>query len=321
MRKRSYSHRKEFIVFAVLYAVGALGAAIMGLLSESFFAYDVVDAPWATALYFVFISMLYITAFVSELFNSRKPFDITANAFIFLGSLAMAITIYFVGGAVLFAAELYSVCLLSFIAVRSAIELRKKEYYSEDMSPDIKPCIAALSVLLFAMVRIMAIKFVDSEYVAWSLIPTAVITVAVALTAYFLLKDFISKTYVKRSVKILKTSLVCLAIFIVSFIYCFTAVATINCVFDGDPTPTQYAVLDKKANTGSTTHVFEIKIKINGETVWIKVPPKEYYELKKGDAVTLDYYGGALGFAYWQYAGRTQQPADDKQQTNSLLLA
>lgn len=292
---------KRYIIFAVLYAVATLGATVIGFFGNSFFAYKVFDTLWADVLYLIFLSMLYVTAFVSEVLDSRKPLDVTANAFIFLGSLLIMLLMYIFGRVFFFVAEIYSMALLAFIATRCALRIRQNGFPDEYSDLDVKPTVAAIALIILAMTNVLRVKFVDNMYVAWSLIPAAVLFVAISVPSYILLKDFWIVSYRSKAKSILKIVCAGFCIFFISFIFSYTTVGTIDCVFDGDPAQKQYTVLDKDVNSGSSVTEFKIKVKIDGKTLWIPVPSTDYYELNKGDEVTINYYDGALGFAYWQY--------------------
>lgn len=75
-------------------------------------------------------------------------------------------------------------------------------------------------------------------------------------------------------------------------------------MFDDAPTPTEYAVLGKKVQTGGRQITkFEVKVEIDENEKWITLPVTDYHELTEGDTVIIDYYDGALGFGFYVYNG------------------
>lgn len=309
--KKQKSDKKSRLFFA-LYLVGFLGACIIGLFGNSFFAYDVFQSVWANVLYLCFLSLLYVTAFVSECFDSRKPKHIILNAFYFLGSLMMALLLFLSGGVFLLLTELYSAVMVGLIALNYVLEARKRQKPKHSFDSDVKPIVSAVSLILFSMVSMLSVEFVDESYIAWSLIPTAVIAVAICAAAAILLKNNLRLIESKIN-RILSVAGIALLIFIVAFFYSFTAVGTINCVFDGEPAPVKAAVLEKKVQSGARTITqFKIKISLNETESWISVPSSAYYNLKIGDSVTINRYQGALGFAYWKYADETNEESNGK---------
>lgn len=294
---------KSFYVIVALYIVGFAGANIIGIFSGSFFAYKLFNSLPAAVFYILFHCLLYVTAFVSELFASRKPRDIATNVFVFLGSMAVAVLMFFFGGIFLFVGELYAAIMLGLIATRFALKMRKQCYPDDDPDVDVKPVLAAISLILFALVRMLRVEFVSNAYAVWALIPAAGIFLVVSLIALILSKDYLRTMFPSKASRALRVLGAGLCIFIFAFIFGFTAVETVNCVFDGEPTPSQFTVLDKNVSGGThTVTQHKVKVSIEGKEFWIPIPASEYFNLDIGDAVTLDYYKGALGFAYWKYS-------------------
>lgn len=126
-RKSKRKKDRSFYIFIALYAVSFFGMVIISLLSGSFFAHEILDSLWAGVLSLLFLSVLYITAFASEVRDSRKPADITINAFVFLGSLLFAVLMLIFGGVLTFAALLYSAFTSILLAVGWALKARKQD--------------------------------------------------------------------------------------------------------------------------------------------------------------------------------------------------
>ncbi len=293
--------RNKKLIFYILYAVGFLGAGIIGFFSNSFFAYDKFNSPWANALYIVFLSMLFVTAFVQEVVSSRIVKDIIVNFAVFIGGLIFILLFYFLGGIFVLLSLIYSGILFAVIGIRFALKLRTN--YEE--KPDFKRILAVGSLFIFSMYALMVIEFVSDIFLAWALIPAAIIFAIVIAVTYFLLKNVWGSIYPTKAKSVGNAICVCFIIFLLCFAFCASAIGISNCLFDGDPVQTEYTVIDKKVTSGSksvTTH--EVKIVIDGEERWIPVSAAEYFELKEGDTVIIDYYSGAFNFAYYSYNGK-----------------
>lgn len=293
--------RNKNYIFYILYAIGLLGAGIIGFFGNSFFAYDKFNSKWADILYILFIALLFVTAFVQELFTARSVADIVVNAFVFIGGLLFILLFYFLGGVVIFLTIVYSAIMLALIGCRYALALRR----DQAAKPDFKRILGVGSLFLFSMMALMSIEFVDGMLWAWALIPAFVIFLIACAVTYLLLKPVWHKIYPtkRRSVGNAVCIILCWLLF--SYIFSSFALGIANCVFDGDPVRTEYTVIEKAVSSGSrspATH--KVKVIIDGEEVWIPVSVTDYFEIEEGDAVLIDYYGGAFKFAYYSYYGK-----------------
>ncbi len=307
MKKRIRKTTRFFNVFTILYLIGFLGAGLIGLFANSFFAHTAFQSLWAKILYLLFISLLFLTAFAQEIKESRKKVDIIVNAMIFLGGLSLFILFQCVGGIFFLLGVLYSAVMLCVIVVRGALAVRFRFQSETDIetAPDTKQLIAVFSLLILGMVSLLSVKFVNDRLFAWALIPTSVLLVAALVTAFFLFRNTgvapISKL---RRLSYSLALIVC--VFIVSYMYSWVATGIANCVFDDDPpTPTVCVVNKKKIQSGARTVTqFLIEVTLDGKKKWIEIPTEEYYALTEGDTVVINYYRGALRFAYYAYAGK-----------------
>ncbi len=287
-------------IFYIIYLLEALGAGILGLLSNSFFAYDIVHHPWAHILYLLCISALYITAYVQELLVKRKPSDILINSFIFLGSLLFFFLFYFLNVYFTLVAIAYSAIMMCFITVRCVLTMRLTQSIPGDTDIDVKPFLAIFAIMLFAMMEMISyINYVSEIFMAWALIPATIITVILGGIAVFLLRDM----FYSKLIRIGKSLLVALIVFFIVYVYCNTTIGIANFAFDHSaPTPIVCTVLDKNISSGARTPItHELKVKINNKDMWIDVSTTEYYAISEGDAITIQYYSGAFGFAYVIY--------------------
>lgn len=293
--------KKLKYIFYALYAVGFLGAAIIGFFSKSYFAYDKFNSPWADALYVAFISMLYVTAFAHEVYNSRKIKDVIVNFAVFIGGFVMLLTFYFFGGVAVFLTIVYAAIMLSVIGCRYAFVLRGDPH----AKPDMKRILAVAALFLFSMFALLSVEFVDGMVWAWALIPAFVIFAATCAVAYFLLKKPWKEIYPTEGKAVGNAVCVVLIFLMFSYIFCAFALGIANCVFDGEPVRKEYSVLDKRIYSGSRSPTtYKVKVTIDGEEKWIPISVTDYYEIEEGDFVLIDYYSGAFNMPYYYYYGK-----------------
>ena len=298
VRKKSRIH----YIFYIIYAVAVVGAAILGFLGNTFFAYDIANQLWSHILYSLFISAFYIAAYVQELLAKRKTCDIVFNSFVFLGSLFCFYLFYFLNIYFTLIAIAHSAVLGCILFARFVLRIRATQSIPNDSDLDIKPFIAIFAIMLFVMVRALySINYVSEIYMAWALIPTAIITVILGGIAVFLLWDL----YRAMFIPIGKSILIALIGFLIVLAYCETTISIANYAFDySEPTPIECEVLDMKVRSGVRTLTqYELKVIIDDSEMWIEVSPAQYYAISKDDVVTVNYHSGAFGFAYVIYDG------------------
>ena len=298
----SKNKSKKFNIFTLLYIVGFVGAGLIGFLSKSYFAYDIFNSLWANVLYLVLISMLFITAFCQEIIASRAVADIIINVAIFIVGLIFLI-LYFVW------LDFFALCMLLLSATmaivlccRYALALRKNP--QKKITADIKQIIGVGSLFLFAMMQHMSISYVNEMFMAWALIPASVALVIGAIVVTVLLKSVWAEIFPTKIKRILGAIGVGFVIFFVAFCYSFITVSAVNCIFDGEPQQIEYTVLEKKVRSGASTATqFEVKVIIDEKEKWLPVPVTDYHEIAEGDQIIVNYYSGALNFAYYLYYG------------------
>ncbi len=297
MKKINWTINHTFIL---LYVIGFLGAGIIGWFSNSFFAYEEFNSLWATVLYLVFLSLLFVTAFVQEMISDKPIKDKIIGAFVFGGGLAIFLLLYIIGGVVNLCALIYSAILCVVMACRCVLTAHK----GEKVKVEVKHFICIGFLLLCSMLHLMKVEFVNDIYMLWSLIPAVVISCILIPTGVVLLRKVWREYYPTKSKSIANAVLIIIFVILISFFYSFTAVGTINCVFDGEPVAATYTVLEKKVQTGGRQITkFEVKVEIDENEKWITLPVTDYHELTEGDTVIIDYYDGALGFGFYVYNG------------------
>ena len=298
MKHKSSSNK----IFIALYIVGFFGAGIIGLLSNSFFAYEAFNSLWAVVLYLFFLSILYISAYVRELLASRKVSDIVKNSFIFMGCYICFLLLFLLSQPFTLLAVIYSAAIMLLLFFDTVVRIKN----DKNSKPDIKQFICAFSLILFAMVQLLGIEFINDMFLLWSLIPASIIFCAIAIAVSLMLYKKYRQLFDSKMIMIGQTVLCGIGVFAVAFMYSFTAVGTANCAFDHDePTAVACVVTDMHIRSGAKTLTqFEIKVDINGGEKWISVPVTEYHYISAQDTVIIDRYSGAFGFAYLIYRER-----------------
>ena len=292
--------KKTRFIFPVLYVVGFLGASVVGIFGLSTFAYGVFNGIWSRLLYVFSLSLLYITAFVQEI-TSCKTEDKVINFFIFIGGLTALLLFIFFGGVFELIAILFSAVMIAAISLRYIMTLRGNPLTEEKL--DFKQVLCVLSLLLFAMAEQMTVTYVNYMLMAWALIPAAVISTVAALVMVPMLDGVWAALYPTKVKSVLNAIALGIIIFFAAWTHSYTAIGVINCAFDDNPVKAEFTVTDKHITSGQIKQ-FEVKIVIDKQSEWICLPVDDYYEISKGDKVIIDYYGGALGFAYYSYNGR-----------------
>lgn len=299
---KSNSKSKSKYIFTALYCTCFLGAGIIGSLSNSFFAYNAFNSLWATVLYLIFICALFVIAYVQEVFASRKVSNIIINSFVFIGCLIFFLLLFCLSGLFTFLAVFYSAAMMVLILCTVIIEVKR------DKNPklDTKQFFCALALLLFTMLQMFSIEFADDSHLIWSLIPAAVIFCASGLTVFLLLRKEWSKILKTKYIAKRRAVFCFILGFVFAFAYSFTAMGIANYVFDAsEPVALECVVLDMHIHSGARTLTrFEIKVNLKGKEEWISVPVTEYHNIAEQDTVIIDYYSGALNFAYYTYRGK-----------------
>lgn len=289
-------------VFPALYISGFAGLLIIGLFSLLPFSQAAFNSLWANTLFLLFIALLFITAFVQDIFTARSRTDIIIDVFIFPISLAWLVLFKYVGGAVKLCVLLYILVIVGVVGVRHALQLRRNEVRSIKIKQ-----IIAISILFIGVIGVNE-SYVDETYVAWSLIPAAIITCAVCLTAYLLLREQWATILPTKAKRIGTPIAVTLLTLLMALCCSFTAIATVNSVFDSsDPAPAEYVVLGKSSPDIFDSGVeYTVTVEIDGQKQQIKVPTTAFFNIDKGDTIIVNYYNGALGFPYWKYREKSE---------------
>ncbi|MDE6200812.1 MAG: hypothetical protein K2M47_02875 [Clostridiales bacterium] len=291
-------------LFNILFAIEFFGMAVSMIILLAIESPDSSDNTYFTVFFTLFFTAIFITAYVQELITHRKLTDIIYYSFIFLGSLIFFLLFYFLSNVFTFTLVIYSAAMMCWTFFRCVIYLRTTRDFSsiDGDVDDKKPALVTMVLLILVMTKMLNVNFASQIFMAWSFIPAAIISAVILLVVYALLRKTLPPEIKAKRVSTWNCILIAIIIFFASFFYCFTTVGIANCVFDNKgPTPIECTVLEKKVFSGRSKS-YEIKININNKTEWIKVSSHEYYyEIAKGDTITVNYYSGALGIEYYLY--------------------
>lgn len=293
--------KKTDYVFYALYVVGYLGAALIGFFGKSFFAYDIFNSLWANILYLLFIALLFITAFIHEVYTSRAISNVILNFAVFILGLAMFLLFILFGGIFTLFTLAFSAIMVVVIGCRFALKLRQ----DQQIQPDIKRIIAVAIIPIFVMVQQLSVEYVNNKIWALSLIPAAIIFVVAMVVAVLLVKNIWAQMYSGKGALIGTTICAIIILFYLAYMYSVIAVSVVNYTFDANPTAIECVVLEKNVRSGARTVTeFEVKITIDSKEKWINVPVTDYYSITEGDTIIIEYYKGALNLPYYMYGER-----------------
>lgn len=289
-------------VFTALYVAGFVGLSIIALFSVLSFSQAAFNMLWADILLYLLFAELFITAFIQDIFTARSRTDIIIDVFIFPINLVILILCRYVGDAVKLFAILYAAIIIGTVAVRHVLQLRKNDRRSIKIRH-----ILAIALLLMRAIFSKRL-YIDETYIAWSLIPAAIITCAAGLTSYLLSREQWTEIFPTKAKRIGMPIIIILLMFFLAVCCSFSAIDNINGVFDNNPTPAEYTVLGKNApNIFDSDIDYTVTIEINGQNHQIQVPSNDYSNIEKGDTIVVDYYDGALGFPYYKYREKAEK--------------
>lgn len=301
VKRRRYKVNITDYIFLALYVVEFLGAALIGFFGNSFFAYEEFHSLWANIFYLLFVSSLYITAFVQEVYSSRAIDSVITNIAVFILGLVMFLLLYILDGIFTLFALVYSAIMVIVLICRHAQLLNR----DETVQPDVKRILAVTIILIFSMVRQLMVEYVNNKIWSISLIPTAIIIVLTIVITIVLVKKVWTNIYPTTGKSIGNAICVTIMLFYLIYMYSVNIISVANCVFDGEPTAVECTVLEKKILYGTRTVTrFEVKISIDSTEKWINIPVTEYYKIAEGDSITVDYYSGAFNLPYYTYSER-----------------
>ena len=245
--------------------------------------------------------MLFITAFVQEVCVSRAPVDIAVNFAVFILGLIFLLLHFFFGGALTLCLLIFSTAAACVVGGRFIVKLRG----DPQAKPNFRRMIALCAFVLFVLVSQMRVDYVRDMLWVWALIPAAVLLPIILVAIFLPLKKVWKDIFPTKGNRIFST--VCLVLLMFGAALTFSAIflRLVNEVFDGEPQKQEYTVLEKEVYSGSRTPTrFEVKVLIDNKERWITVYVTDYHEIEEGDTVILDYYSGALNFAYYYYYGK-----------------
>ena len=293
-------------IFSILYLIGFVGIAVI-ILCMTLFDDEDFKSIEASISFFVLVGMLFITAFVHEVYQSRAVADIIVNASIFIvGPVLLFITMLY-GGALSLCLCILSLIMTVVISCRFILKLRREG----TAKPDIKRVLALCLIVLFLFLDQLRFDYVG-DLSFWVFIPAGVIAVAVCVLILLSIKKVWKNMFSPNLGKVGTvigyigiTYFLLAALFLTAFIYCGIFIVTANEAFSGGPQRIEYTVLDIYPRSSGATY-FDVNVLIDGKECRVSIPISDYNQIEEGCSIVLDYYSGALGFAYYSYYGIAQ---------------
>lgn len=286
--------------YNIFYIVSFSVIVVIGLFSNSFFAYEFFNSLFFNVLYLVLTVALFVVRSIQTFLRQTalygKIFTLT----------------YFNMFAIVFAvrpfvsARLWSILLFAGFAVAITLLVILAFKYTKDPSGYVitrfEPIIAMIPLLLLLMLAMIQ-SYTDAGKMWIPIVAAGAALSIIALVVF--LKFFKNIDYFRAKHK---SEFICAIILLV--VACFyisgTAVTTINYAFDHSPTATSFEIIDKHIESGSRQGAsFYFKIEVDSKEKEIRVPVEVYHSKETGDRVDIWLYSGALGYSYYifEYAG------------------
>ena len=299
MAKKTAHKKKMRFIFPALYAAEFLALTVISILGISVYTYKKYSGSWTFAAVMILFSSLYLTAFCHSVYGSRQKYNVIMSSIVFFGGLLCFLLTVFLDGVFDVLPLVFAIVMASVIGVRYMLQYRAD--HKKSAKVDFKQVMCILLSLLFSLMRQMNVEYVNDMIFAWALVPATVIAAFAGAVTIYLLHDTWGEIYPTKGKSVGNGIIIGISLFFAAYMFSVTAIGTVNVALDSDPVQAQYTVVDKHINSGRYTADYEVEVTIDGESEWIPVPATEYHEIKKGDTVVIDYYGGALGFAYYSY--------------------
>lgn len=292
--KEQKKKSKSRIVFSVFYWVGIIFLLVCGFLNMSYFAYDAVDNLGMTIAIFVVMVALLITCLVDDLLKYKKGFKRWQAFITYLGTSILIVTrlflsfkVWYMVAFILYLAQLLVVVSLwvKNASIRKTVKIDGKIYG-----------VLALTAVMFIL-NIASQNYLDYMIGAWSLIPTAVISIAVIALLFTVLKKLFFKLSPKISARVVFIFLVVMSSFVVGW----CGLDVINTTFSPAPVYNNYEIVDKHIDGGARdTTDFILTVVIDDKEVNMDVSSSTYYEKEIGDTLRVGFYEGGLGFGFYE---------------------
>lgn len=287
---------KRNLWYNIFYIVAFAAIIVIGLFSNSFFAYEIFNSLFFNILYLVLtIALLVVRSIQTFLRQTALYGKIFTLSYYNMFAMVFAVRPFV-------STRLWSVLLFLGFAIAVTLLLILAFKYTKDSRgyniTRFEPIIAVVPLLLLLMLAMMQ-SYVDAGKMWIPIVVAGVILSVVALVVF--LKFFKDTSYFMSAHKSeLVFSIILL--FVACFYVTSTAVTTINYAFDHSPTAASFEIIDKRVQSGARQVTsFYLKIEIDGKEKEIDVPVDVYHSKEIGDSIEIWLYNGALGYSYYIY--------------------
>lgn len=293
--KKDKNNTGSNLGYNIFYAVAFVIIIIIGLFSNSFFAYEFFNSLFFDVLYLVLtIAMLVVRSIQVYLRQTALYGKIFAITYFNIFAIVFAVRPFVTNrlwAILLFFGFIAAIILLLILAFKY---IEKGGYFITRF----EPIVAAIPLLLLLMVA-MAQSYAGAGGMWIPIVIIGVILAAIATCVFC--KYFKNIAYFKNE---RKSELVFSIIIMVAICFYISgaAVTTINYGFDRSPTAVSFEIVDKRIQSGARQATsFYLKINIDGQEEEIDVPVDVYHSKEIGDSVEIKLYNGALGYGYYIY--------------------
>lgn len=281
--------------YTVFYATAFAVLAVIGLCSNSFFAYKFFDNLFFDILYFVLIIAVFIVLSIQNLLKqptrSGKIFMLTYfNIF----SLTFAL-LPFVSTRV--RAMLLFICFVVTFSMLIVLSFRHLKAPKNYVITKFCPISAAVPIILLLALNSNRV-YVNEGKMWYLLLMAGAVLSAIALFVF--LRYFKNIDYFKQRKGEFIAAII--GIIFVAVSVALAAVVSVNYALDGEPKIVSVEIFDKYIRAGGRQSTsFNFKVIIAGKEKTIEVPVDIYHAKEVGDKLEIKLYKGALGYSYYIY--------------------
>lgn len=280
------SFRSFLLPFGILY-----GVLLIALIVSLWF-----EGLWADILMRLSMFLLCAVAAVHCFIRSGEGMERVRAVIVFAAEL------FLVGWLCLFGAGRYwaFVCNIvqAAVAIYACVVWLIAASRGERLRSNQIVLISAGAAELLVMTSVMRYSFVSELYMAWILIPAAVVTVVSAVFMLGIRREFFLGV-LKRMSELIASVFV---VFVAAYLFFWMGAVTANAAFSPPPETLQCEVTDKEY-TGGDNQSYELVIVIGEREYDLEVSKDTYDDMEIGDFIEVGYFEGGLGIAYYQYIG------------------
>lgn len=293
--KATKTKAKRDIGYKIFYISGIAIIAVVGILSNSYFAYQFFNSLFFSILLLVLIVAMLVVRSIQTYLRQTTLYG-KIFILVYFNMFALAFTMQpFVSSRIwaiiLFSSFIVALILLIILAFRY---IKAPSNYCITPYEPIVAVLPLLTLLLFASRQ----NYISGQSMWLPVVIGGAILSICALLVF--LKYFKDIEHFEKSKGELIMS--CILLVLVCFALVFVSISTINYAFDSSPTSLTVQVSDKDIQAGTRQATsFYLKVKLDDEEIKIEVPVVVYHNTEIGDNIEIKLYNGALGYSYYIY--------------------